>query len=131
MTLELYLFTLSVTHKWEDPATMQKSNKKRFEALSPSERKNLRELGYSNRGTANIRASHDLLNKYHPKTPIVQPSKVKVTVENETTLWVDFSDGEFIYTESDGGVYSRSLANDIAGQVQKVNPNINVEVVDT
>jgi hypothetical protein len=67
----------------------------KFKALSP-----LRDAGYNNRGRANT-----LLNKYQPDT---SKCKVKVTLEDSSTKWVEVSKGVFFYWDymEFGGTYA-------------------------
>jgi hypothetical protein len=120
-SLDLYLLDGS-------PRTMQKFNKERFEALSPVDQKTLRDAGYNNRGRANIRISNTLLNKYQPDT---SKCKVKVTLEDSSTKWVEVSKGVFFYWDymEFGCNYSRTYANEIAKTLQNLNPKSVVEVV--
>jgi len=129
-SLDLYL--VDGTYQWKSPRTMQKVNKDRFEALSPTDQKKLREAGYNNRGRANIRLSHTLLNKYHAlPQPDTAKCKVKVTLEDSSTKWVEVSKGLFFYWDyvEFGGKYSRTYANEIAKTLQKLNPDLEIEVV--
>jgi hypothetical protein len=129
-SLDLYL--LDGTYQWKSPRTVQKLNKERFEALSPIDQKKLRDAGYNNRGRANIRISNTLLNKYHAlPQPDTSKCKVKVTLEDSSTKWVEVSKGVFFYWDyiEFGGTYSRTYANEIANALQKLNPKLVVEVV--
>lgn len=130
MALDIYL--IDGTYQWQSPRTIQKSNKERLESLKPSDRKALRKLGYSNRGRAGIKRSHDLLNKHHPvQRADTRKCKVQITMEDSSTQWVEVSKGIFYYWDHKGfgGDYSRPYAEEIAGLLRKANPQLKIEVI--
>ena len=52
---------------WKAYKKVQKDNTRRYKNLTKDRQKHLQKLGYKNSGTANVKKSHALLDRYYPE----------------------------------------------------------------
>ena len=56
-----------IDNTWQAYRSVQKDNTRRFNNLTKDQQKQLRDIGYKNSGKANVKKSHNILNKYYPE----------------------------------------------------------------
>lgn len=56
-----------IDNTWQAYRIVQKDNTRRFNNLTIDQQKQLRDEGYKNSGKANVKKSHNILNKYYPE----------------------------------------------------------------
>ena len=64
---------LSLNKTWKSYSSVQKDNTHRYNNLTKDQQKQLREKGYKNSGKANVKKSHNILNKYYPEVQNQEP----------------------------------------------------------
>ena len=83
-----------VDNTWEAYRKVQKNNTRRYNNLTKLQQKQLREKGYKNSGKANVKKSHNLLNKYYPEAQ-EQELHYYVAVTDKATNIVQYADSNW------------------------------------
>lgn len=80
-----------IDNTWEAYRKVQKNNTRRYKNLTKVQQKQLREKGYKNSGKANVKKSHDILNKYYPEVQ-EQECNYYVAVTSEDNNEVQYAE---------------------------------------
>ena len=87
---------LSLNNTWKAYRSVQKDNTRRFNKLTKVQQKQLQEKGYKNSGKANVKKSHNILNKYYPEVQEQEPEcNYFVVVTNTDTNEVLYAESEW------------------------------------
>lgn len=121
-----------IDNTWKSYRDIQKANKTRYNELTKDQQKQLREKGYKNSSKANVKKSHNLLNKYYPEAQ-EQELHYYVAVFDKDTNEVQYAEHDkmgFLF-------WSKSLvhplrlyesAERLANYVRREYPSFRVEI---